>query len=162
MGRISHMRAFDRRMKIIITTPAPPRSSYGNRVTAFGWANILRELGLQVAISQAYQDSNCDLMIALHARRSYRSVKRFHSLHPNNPLIVALSGTDLYRDLNQSKQAVESLELATRIIVLQPKAFDDLPTHLHPKTRVIFQSAQPIRQSRQPGSLTHARNFGVC
>jgi len=149
-------------MKIIITTPAPPRSRYGNRVTALRWANILKELGHHVAISQAYQDGNYDLMIALHARRSYRSVKRFHTLHPNNPLIVALSGTDLYRELNQSKQARESLELATRIVVLQPKAFDDLPPHLHPKTRVIYQSAQRIRQSRQPDSLINTHNFRVC
>ncbi len=151
-------------MKIIITTPAPPRSRYGNRVTALRWANILKELGHQVTVSQAYEDGNYDLMIALHARRSYRSVKRFHSLHPDNPLIVALSGTDLYRDLKQSKQARESLELTTRIVVLQPKVFDELPPHLHPKIRVIYQSAQPIReaQSRHSGNSTRTRNFRVC
>ena len=108
-------------MKVLITTPAPPRSRYGNRVTALRWARILKELGHQVTVSQAYEDGDYDLLVALHARRSHPSVDRWRRLHPNKPLIVALSGTDLYHDLKQSKQARKSLELATRIIVLQPK-----------------------------------------
>lgn len=89
---------------------------------------------------------------------------------PWEPLIVALSGTDLYRDLKQSKQARESLELATRIVALQPKAFDDLSPRLHAKARVIYQSAESVRvvrpplpnPNRHPGNLAGARNFTVC
>src|SRR5688500_1629665 len=132
-------------MKILITTPAPPRSKYGNRVTALRWARILKELGHKVTVSQVYEDGAYDLLVALHARRSYPSISRFHSLHPDKPLIVALSGTDLYRNLKHSKEARESLELATRIIALQPKAFDDLAPRLHAKTRIIYQSAQSVR-----------------
>src|SRR5262245_60522127 len=97
-------------MKILITTPAPPRSRYGNRVTALRWARILKELGHHVTVSQAYEDGAYDLLIALHARRGYPSVDRFHRLHPEKPLIVALSGTDLYHDLNRSKSARKSLD----------------------------------------------------
>ncbi|HKQ78637.1 MAG TPA: selenoneine biosynthesis selenosugar synthase SenB [Blastocatellia bacterium] len=157
-------------MKILITTPAPPRSRYGNRVTALRWARILKELGHRVTVSQTYENGDYDLLVSLHARRSYTSIDRFHRLHPDKPLVVALSGTDLYRDLKQSEQARESLELATRLVVLQPKAFDDLPPRLHAKTRVIYQSAQSVRtvqspkaiNNRRPGDMGGARNFTVC
>ncbi len=169
-GPVSHMRAFKRTMNILITTPAPPRSRYGNRITALRWARILKELGHHVTVSQVYEDGAYDLLVALHARRSYTSINRFHRLHPDKPLIVALSGTDLYHDLKQSKQARESLELATRIVVLQPKAFDDLSPHLYAKTRVVYQSAQSVRAVRSflpihhqhPDNSIGARNFTVC
>jgi putative glycosyltransferase (TIGR04348 family) len=160
-------------MKILITTPAPPRSRYGNRVTALRWARILEELGHRATVSQVYEDGAYDLLVSLHARRSHPSINRFHRLHPDKPLVVALSGTDLYRDLKQSKQALESLELATRIVVLQPKAFDDLPPRFHAKTRVIYQSAQSSQSAhavqhlkpihnRHPGNVTVTRNLTVC
>jgi putative glycosyltransferase (TIGR04348 family) len=157
-------------MNILITTPAPPRSRYGNRVTALRWARILKEIGHHVTVSQVYEDGDYDLLVALHARRSYPSINRFHHLHPDKPLIVALSGTDLYRDINQSKVARESLELSTRIIALQPKAFDDLSPRLHAKTRIIYQSAHSVRTGRplSPNSnrhsddMTGSRNFTVC
>ncbi len=157
-------------MKILITTPAPSRSRYGNRVTALRWARILKDLGHQVTVSQAYEVGDYDLLVALHARRSYPSIDRWRRLHPDKPIIVALSGTDLYHDLKQSKQARESLELATRIVALQPKAFDDLSLRLHAKTRVIYQSAQSLRAVQPPKPINHrrqgnvagARNFTVC
>jgi putative glycosyltransferase (TIGR04348 family) len=157
-------------MKILIITPASPRSRYGNRVTALRWARILKEIGHHVTVSQVYEDGDYDLLVALHARRSYPSINRWRHLHPDKPLIVALSGTDLYRDLKQSKVARESLELATRIITLQPKAFDDLSPRLHAKTRVIYQSAQSVRagrpllpiHNRRSGDLAGVRNFTVC
>src|SRR5262245_17256411 len=99
------------------------------------------------------------MICSSHARRGYPSVDRFHRLHPEKPLIVALSGTDLYHDLNRSKSARKSLDLATQIIALQPKAFDDLPPHLHTKTRVIYQSAQSV-QSVQPPMRMNSRHSG--
>jgi putative glycosyltransferase (TIGR04348 family) len=157
-------------MKILIATPAPPRSRYGNRVTALRWARILKEIGHHVTVSQVYEDGDYDLLVALHARRSHTSVDRWRRLHPDKPLVVALSGTDLYHDLKRSKNARESLEMATRIVVLQPKAFDDLPPRLHAKTRVIYQSVQPVRadhpikptHNRRQGKVAGARNFTVC
>src|SRR5262245_4772561 len=131
-------------MKIGIVTPAPPGSRYGNRVTAMRWAKILRTLGHRGSVTQSYDGQAFDLLIALHAKRSHDAIKRFYEEHPDRPLIVALTGTDLYNDLKHSKQARTSLEMATRLIVLQPKAFDDLPRHLHAKTRVIYQSVKPF------------------
>ena len=64
-------------MNIGMVTPAPARSRTGNRITALRWAGILRELGHRVHIKQAYGGQPCDLMIALHAHRSFRSIRRF-------------------------------------------------------------------------------------
>jgi hypothetical protein len=147
-------------MKIGIVTPAPPRSRYGNRVTALRWARILRSLGHRVTITQNYEGESYDLLVALHALRSHEAIKRFHCEHPDRPLIVALTGTDLYRDLPRSERSRLSLDLATRLVALQPRAFDALPERLHAKTRVVYQSVEPFPKPRDPRPAT--RNFEVC
>lgn len=147
-------------MKIGIVTPAPPGSRHGNRVTALRWAGMLRSLGHRVTIKQRYEGVSYDLLIALHALRSHEAIKRFHCEHPDRPLIVALTGTDVYRDLPKSKWAQQSLELASRLIVLQPKALDELPEGRRAKTRVVYQSVKPFPQTRNPRVST--RNFQVC
>ncbi|MCI0459373.1 MAG: TIGR04348 family glycosyltransferase [Gemmataceae bacterium] len=138
--------------------PAPPHSRKGNRVTAERWARFLRGVGHRVTIGQEYQGEPCDLLIALHARRSYPAVRAFRKLHPDRPLIVALTGTDLYRDLPRSRPALRSLELADRLVVLQAHALEDLPTGMKRKARVILQSAEPVA-SPPPKSRT---TFEVC
>src|SRR5262245_24246624 len=127
-------------MRIGIITPAPPRSTYGNRITALRWAKMLKSLGHRVTISREYEGERLDLLLALHARRSYSSVRRFNNEHPNSPVIVALTGTDLYRDLHKSQLARKSLEIATHIVALQPKALEELKPKWRDKTRVIYQS----------------------
>jgi glycosyltransferase involved in cell wall biosynthesis len=154
-------------MKIGIVTPAPPRSRYGNRVTATRWARILRTLGHQVSIIQAYEGQPYDLLVALHARRSYPSVRRFHGDHPERPLVVALTGTDLYQDLPHSRSAQKSLKLATRLIALQPKASEELESHLRDKVRVVYQSVSRVSAKTRGsglgirGSALPGLGFGV-
>jgi putative glycosyltransferase (TIGR04348 family) len=136
---------YNRRMRIFMACPAPPRSRKGNRVTALRWGRILRSLGHQLTIGQKYDGTPCDLCIALHARRSHQAVVQYRRLYPAGPLVVALTGTDLYRDIRTSKRAQQSLELADRLIVLQPEGRAELPRRLRDKVRIIYQSAEPTR-----------------
>lgn len=145
-------------MRIQIVTPAPRGSRGGNRLTARRWGRVLRDLGHTVTVGTEYQRRRCDLLVALHARKSYPSVRQFCRDHPNLPLIVALTGTDLYGDVEKSQYAQRALELATRLIVLQPCGIDALPAKLRPKANVIFQSAD-----RPPGMHPpKAHVFEVC
>lgn len=149
-------------MRIGIVTPAPPRSRYGNRVTALRWARILRGLGHRVSVSQQYRIEPYDLLVALHARRSHQSIKRFHREHPASPIVVALTGTDLYRDLGNSKHTRQSLELATRIIGLQPEVRDELDAQLRRKVRIIYQSVQAKSRQRRPESPSFPGSQEFC
>ena len=137
-------------MKICLITPAPPRSRKGNRVTANRWACILRELGHQVLVEQRYQGDRCDLMVALHARRSHDSINYFRHKHPDVPLILALTGTDLYKDIHTDSSAQKSLEMASRFIVLQPMGIEELPERLRHKARVIYQSVKKLSGDFKP------------
>jgi putative glycosyltransferase (TIGR04348 family) len=132
-------------VNIQLITPAPLTFNNGNKITAVRWVDIFRRLGHEVALDRHCDGSRPDILIALHARRSYPSIRRFHEINPTVPLIVVLTGTDLYRDIRTHRSARRSLELATRVVALQPMAFADLPKRLHGKTRIIFQSAQPVR-----------------
>jgi putative glycosyltransferase (TIGR04348 family) len=128
-------------VKIQLVTPTPLRLNNGNKISAVRWSRILRGLGHKVEIAQRFTGASCDLLIALHARRSYKSILKFHELNPDLPLVVVLTGTDLYRDIHADAKAQHSLKLATRLIALQRQALADLPKQYHAKTRVIYQSA---------------------
>jgi putative glycosyltransferase (TIGR04348 family) len=71
---------------------------------------------------------------------------------------VALTGTDLYADLRSSAAARRALDLATRLVALQPMAVESLPPRAREKARVIVQSAVAPRHrpSPRPGA------FEVC
>jgi putative glycosyltransferase (TIGR04348 family) len=134
-------------MRIALVTPAGPGMRNGNRHTALRWAAFLRAAGHTVDISVQWSpDSRTDAMLALHARRSYPSIKTFSS---DKLLVVALTGTDVYRDIHESAEARESLELAHRLIVLQPRAARELPSRLRRKVRVVVQSC-PTRLGHEP------------
>jgi putative glycosyltransferase (TIGR04348 family) len=143
-------------LRIVIVTPAAPGTRHGNRSTALRWARQLRSLGHKAKVMVEWDGSDGDVMIALHARRSHASImrwKRNHASHPpSHPLVLALTGTDLYRDLRTHEEARESLRVADRVIVLQPKGLEELDAASRAKTRVIFQSVHPVKRQRTPRS----------
>lgn len=137
-------------MKIVLVTPAPPGSLTGNRVTAERWERLLRQLGHRVEVVEHWSDEECDLLVALHARRSADSVERYRERHPDAPLAVVLTGTDLYADLPRSPRARACLRRADVLIGLHPAVTDDLPAELRPRVRVILQSAEPVGGGGEP------------
>jgi putative glycosyltransferase (TIGR04348 family) len=145
-------------MKIQLVTPSPLTLNNGNKITAARWAGIFKKLGHRVRVTQTYDGQPCDALIALHARRSADSIQRFHELAPELPLIVVLTGTDVYRDIHRDRKAKRSLAVATHLVVLQEMALREIPESLRKKTQVIYQSADPIRAraSRADGV------FDVC
>jgi putative glycosyltransferase (TIGR04348 family) len=145
-------------MHVVLITPVPAQSRQGNRVTAVRWARMLKRLGHRVTVAQAYDGTPYDCMIALHARRSFAAIARFHQTYPERPLLVALTGTDLYGDIRTSQDAQHALEFASYLILLQPKGIEELAPHLRPKARVIYQSV-PRPTRTWPKAKT---TFDVC
>ncbi|MEZ5989760.1 MAG: selenoneine biosynthesis selenosugar synthase SenB [Planctomycetota bacterium] len=128
-------------MRISIVSPVPFADRLGNATTARRWRDLLRGLGHDVDEALDWDGEPCDLLLALHARKSHGAIARFAAARPRRPLVVALTGTDLYVDLPDDPQALESLRLADRLVVLQPAGLDALPPQHRAKARVILQSA---------------------
>jgi len=130
-------------MTIHIVTPAPRGSRKGNRITADRYANLLRSLGHRVTVGTDERD--CDLLFALHARKSARAMRRFHRAHPERPIVLVMTGTDLY-----GTRPLPALALATRLIVLQPLGILALPPRFRSRAVPIIQSAvvPPARPDR--------------
>jgi putative glycosyltransferase (TIGR04348 family) len=145
-------------MKVLLVTPAPRGSRKGNRITALRWAKILRDLGHRIAVASEYTDQRADVLVALHAGKSAASVLRWHERRPGSPLIVALTGTDLYGDIDPGSEARRSLLLADRLIVLQPLGIEALPAEVRERARVIYQSVPPLDFHVAP----QADHFDVC
>ncbi len=145
-------------MKIALITPAPAQVHTGNRTTAHRWARLLGDLGHHVNVRKDWNGEECDLLIALHARRSFPAIQRFREERPHAPIIVALTGTDLYGDLENSAEAICSLKLASRIVVLQELGAEAVPVSARRKVRVIYQSAEHV----SPPSRREEGDFQVC
>src|SRR6266571_707137 len=145
-------------MRIALVTPAGAGTRNGNRHTALRWAAFLREAGHRVNVAVQWPpEAPADAMLALHARRSHSSMKKFVEINPGKLLVLAITGTDVYRDIHDSAEAQESLELAQRLIVLQPRAADELPKRFRNKVRVVVQSSSTtLRQNPVKGK------FRVC
>jgi putative glycosyltransferase (TIGR04348 family) len=139
-------------MKIVLITPEGPTSRTGNKVAASRWAGILRRLGHRVHIASDYTAEPADLMVAVHAWRSAAAIQRFKSLHPDRPLVLQLSGTDIYEYLKSDPVPTRrSMELADRLVALNDLAWRVVPKPLRARLCVIHQSAKPLpsRPSRR-------------
>lgn len=132
---------------LCIVTPALADANNGNWQTAHRWAQLLSG-HYRVRLSRQWTgqlegDASTDLLLALHARRSAESIADWARLRPGQGLVVALTGTDLYRDIASDAAAQRSLALAQRLIVLQEQGPLALPEPLREKCRVVFQSSTP-------------------
>jgi putative glycosyltransferase (TIGR04348 family) len=110
------------------------------------WQSFLKKLGHQVEISTHWSDKNADVLIALHAYRSHASIIKFRELYPKRPIILIMTGTDLYRDMPEHPEVLKSIEMSDAIIVLQSAALTMIPKNLQGKTHVIYQSTKPVKR----------------
>ncbi|MGH9777971.1 MAG: selenoneine biosynthesis selenosugar synthase SenB [Candidatus Acidiferrales bacterium] len=142
-------------MRIQIVTPGRRGTPTGNHITALRWARLLRGLGHRVRVAQSYRGEPADALIALHAYRSAEAVFRFRRQHPQKPIVLALTGTDVYGELAPSRAGHQAMELADRLIILQPLARKKIPPRWRSKARVIFQSVEKgqRRAFRSPRSF---------
>ena len=134
---------------ISIVSPALAAANNGNWHTAWRWSRML-EANCRTEISPQWSGADCAALIALHARRSAPSIDAFARAHPDRPLIVVLTGTDLYRDIRSDPSAQRSLEQATQLVVLQDQGPEELRAELRAKCCVIYQSAPRLKGSPAP------------
>ena len=151
--------------KLVLVSPAMAESNNGNWHTARRWAQFLSghcDIALlpqwpekpDAASGQGHSVGQRapQAMIALHARRSAASIQAWARAHPEKPLVVVLTGTDLYRDIHTDSAARQSLALASHLVVLQDAGLAELPAMWHAKTQVIYQSAPALKPARKSGS----------
>jgi putative glycosyltransferase (TIGR04348 family) len=131
---------------IVIVSPALKQANNGNWQTAYRWSRFLSP-HYQVSILPEWKpgSDSPDVMIALHARRSADSIQHFAKAFPDKPLLVVLTGTDLYQDIRTDVAAKHSLELATQLVVLQEEGVRELSSVQQKKCRVIYQSARLLK-----------------
>lgn len=134
--------------RIAIVTPYLADANNGNWRTAHRWAGFL-ESKYDVILQSDWQGESCDLMIALHARRSHSAIARLAKANPPVPILLVLTGTDIYRDIRTDPEARASLDLATALVVLQEDAIQFVPAEHRRKTHVIFQSARVLKAARK-------------
>ncbi len=135
-------------------------SNNGNWHTAHRWAQFLKG-HCDIALVKQWPNEPLvsgppateQAMVALHARRSAPSIEAWAKAYPDKPLIVVLTGTDLYRDIQTDSSAQQSLALASHLVVLQDAGLDVLPASCRHKARVIYQSSPALTPAHKP---THA------
>jgi glycosyltransferase involved in cell wall biosynthesis len=77
-------------MRIALITPYGREHRNGNWHTAARWARFLRDAGHAVRVQTVWDRRDADLMLALHARRSFASIEGFAQRFPSRPLLLEL------------------------------------------------------------------------
>ena len=131
-------------MRIGITEPTEGDTPTGNRRQARQWARYLRELGHEVEFGRPTQG---DALIAFNASKCHDAIASFRKAHPEGPVIVVLTGTDIYPA--PDAKTLESVHIADRVVALQSRAARQIPPEFRDKLTVILQGAEaPAPQAR--------------
>jgi putative glycosyltransferase (TIGR04348 family) len=111
-------------------------------MTALRWQGFLEQLGYSAEVTESWSGGDVALLIALHAYRSHQSIVAFKKQYPDRPVVLILTGTDLYRDIANHNEVTQSMEIADQLVVLQSAAIDSVPARLRHKVQVINQSVE--------------------
>ncbi len=125
--------------KLTLVTPAPADVHNGNTQTARRYARLLApQHRVDLRTQWRPGDPAGALLLALHARRSAASIAAWPA---QRPLLLVLTGTDLYRDLAAGDaDTLASLARADALVLLNRLAPQALPPAWRAKARVILQS----------------------
>ncbi len=146
-------------MNITLITPAGHLAKNGNRTTALRWAKILTMLNHQVCVETTWDGKPTDLMVAIHAWRSAESARSYREEFPDRPLIILLSGTDIYKfQHTHPKVTLYSMKIANALACLHDEVRHSIPPQYRHKLHTIHQSALPLAGARRPSK----RNFDIC
>ena len=160
-----------KRPALVLVTPALADANNGNWQTANRWAALLStryrvvladhwQAGDTAADSADHPADDPALMIALHARRSAPSMAAWRAAHPQRPLLLVLTGTDLYRDIEQDATAQASLASADALVVLNTLGPQQLPLQHRAKCHVVLQSCSARRTLPKTGRHLRALMVG--
>lgn len=143
---------------IALITPAVPGSRAGNRATATRWARLLRSRGYGVSLylpdDAPDRATAPDLILVLHAWRSHGALKAWKREYPACPVILTLTGTDVYRfQYSHPEKVYDSMDQADLLIGLHDCLSENLPARYLSRLRVVHQSAEPL----PPGAPKPAR-----
>lgn len=142
---------------VLIVTPYAAAANNGNVRTAERWAHLLQPRYRVIVRTPAEPLDEADVLIALHARRSHAVVLAWRERYGARPVIVTLTGTDLYHDVPlHDAQALSSLQLADRLIVLQERGIAALPETMRAKAGAVYQSSPTL-----PAYLKSSRRMRV-
>jgi putative glycosyltransferase (TIGR04348 family) len=137
------------RSSIVIVTPALAAANNGNWQTARRWARLLGR-AYRIDLTDRWEGGAQDCMIALHARRSAPSMQAWRQRAPGRPLVLALTGTDLYRDIDTHPEARAWVADAERLVVLNTLGARRLPADAQARAVTVLQSCgerQPLARS---------------
>jgi len=96
------------------------------------------------------------ILVALHAYKSARFVSLYRKRFPDRPIVVVLTGTDVYGKL-QTRTAMQALDTADAIVTLQPLAIERLPKRLRKKSIAVVQSAPRVAVNRKNAKTAAVR-----
>ncbi|WP_347330545.1 selenoneine biosynthesis selenosugar synthase SenB [Marinimicrobium locisalis] len=140
---------------IVLITPAAAGSRAGNRATATRWAGLLRSQGYRVSVRlpDAAPSGAPELILALHAWRCHGALKAWKQAFPLCPVVLALTGTDVYRfQYSHPTTVYDSMDEADVLIGLHDCLEENLPERYVSRLRVVHQSARPLPpQVSKPG-----------
>lgn len=148
-------------LRTLILTPQSNSRLAGNQTTAERWHKHLTALGHQAEISGMderceMRGQDCDLLIALHAYRSAAAVRRWKHHFPDRPLVLLLTGTDLYQfQIDEPEITHTSMALADRLVGLHDLVWQNVPQNYRHKLSVIRQSSpwlEPHLPVSRPGT----------
>lgn len=91
------------------------------------------------------------MLVAIHAWRSAAAIEKFKLLYPDRPVVIQLSGTDIYQYIDEDPEpTLRSLRLADRLVAINSLAWRKLPKELRPKLRLIYQSVSKPKAIWRP------------